>query len=87
MMSKIPVLHSSLFTFTKDTGTFATEMSTIEKQLRGAVSFYILSARTGDRRLFLFSNTEHTGVGSDREIAAWRFFCPGEGLNAVAFNT
>jgi hypothetical protein len=47
-------------------------------------SFYIRSARTGDVRLFLLSETEKDAGGED--ILAFHYISPGQGLTATIFN-
>jgi hypothetical protein len=78
-------IPSNQFTYDKQTKKFTAEASGL-CILPGMNlgSFYIRSARTGDVRLFLLSETEKDAGGED--ILAFHYISPGQGLTATIFN-
>jgi hypothetical protein len=78
-------ISSRQFTYDKQTKRFTAEASEL-RILPGMKlgSFYIRSARTGDVRLFLLSETERDAGGED--ILAFHYISPGQGLTATIFN-
>lgn len=81
-MTAVLTFSSKKFTYSAQTQTFATEASDLEGRFNGG-SFYILSAKTGVRKLFLFERAETDAEG---DVVAWHYFVPAGGLRAVVFN-
>lgn len=75
-------ISSRKFSYDKEKSLFSAEAS--ELSLRNMGSFYIRSARTGDVRLFLLTQTERDASGED--VFAFHYISPGQGLSAVVFN-
>lgn len=78
-------IPSNQFSYDGKTRTFTAEAS--ELQILPGISigsFYIRSAKTGDTRLFLLSETQRDASGED--ILAFHYVSPGQGLKAIIFN-
>lgn len=76
-------INSKSFTYSGKTQTFSSEVSELPAGLYLHANFYIVSERTGNARLFLFSE-EHRDAEND--VTHWTFICPGGNLSAVIFN-
>ena len=78
-------ISSRQFDYSAKAKKFTAEASELRLQPGQRLgSFYIRSARTGDVRLFLLSETERDAGGED--ILAFHYISPGQGLTATIFN-
>lgn len=83
---RIKTFNSRMFDYSRATNMFLADISELGQggriSFNLAGGFFIKSARTGEKRLFLFEKATET----DGEIESCHFFCPGEELSAVIFN-
>lgn len=70
-----PTFNMNIFSYHTDDvyNTFAADISELPDTRRLPAKFYIISERTGVKKLFLFSKAEKNNEG---ETTSWHFFTP-----------
>lgn len=79
-------LCGSKFTWSHRKGTASTFISDLGLN-RWPEMFYIKSQKTGETRLFLYSEDVINGRGEDREVGGRKYISPGQHLEATIWNT
>ena len=79
-------LCGSKFSWSRRRGVGSTFISDLNLN-RWPEMFYVKSKKTGDTRLFLYSEDVISGQGEDREVTGRQYISPGNNLTVTVWNT